>query len=739
MLRARRLIPAFSIALLLLAINPGTALQHAASAGQSQDPRTLIVRQPQAGIAPDGRGKLWAVVVGISSYKNVPPEGQLRFAHRDAEDFAAFLRTPGGGGFPPSHVKLLLNQEATVAAIRTAIGTWLVRSVEPDDVVYVFFAGHGVVESDTDGYLLAHDSDPQNLYATALPTSELDRIITQRLRARIVVLMADACHSGQIGWASRGTADRTLITNYLDEVGKSGAGVLRFLASRADERSFEDNRWGGGHGAFTHFLLEALKGRADRDKDGFVRAGELLNYISEIVPEETKALQHPQMAGSLDPRLPLAILGAEKPSELSTINKPVTVCQLEVRGIAGSEVYLNNTYQGRIRPNGLLVIEQLTPGQHQLSVDSPGAATVTHTVLLATARTVLDLKAPPPAELRASSQPGGLKTSPPKPASSKPVTPQPSPPQPAPVQPSPPKVSPLVSEIAMAMTRNQVLEPNGAWMLYKQLVRESPNDPQRTSIEIGMTSALEEIGQQAINKYVSASVLQLRSTEFKRGAQAFSCLRSLNPSDSQFEAKQLFCEARVAIDEARNGDAIDALKRATLLDPKAGYLYNALGVAYEKERDNDKAHDAFKRAADLSPQWSFPRLHLAIQFQLRGKLERAEEEFQTAVRLDPRDPFTRWWLVRHYRERGKLAEGERVAVDLVSMAPAFASVHAELGLIYEAARHNGRAADAYETFLRLAPTAADARFTGYDLAKIREAAARTRQQSGKKEPKLKKS
>jgi Flp pilus assembly protein TadD len=234
-------------------------------------------------------------------------------------------------------------------------------------------------------------------------------------------------------------------------------------------------------------------------------------------------------------------------------------------------------------------------------------------------------------------------------------------------------------------------------------------------------------------------VLELRASEFRRGADAFKCLRSLSPGDSQLEAKQLFCEARVATDEGRNKEAIAGLKRATSLDPRAGYLYNALGVAYEKEKDDSSAHDAFKRAAELAPQWSFPRLHLAIQYQLRGKMERAEEEFEAAVRLDPRDPFTRWLLVRHYRERGKLAEGERAGLDLIHMSPAFASVHAELGMIYEAGRQYGRAADCFDSYIRLAPTAPDIRFTGYDMAKIRESAMKNRQQAEKKEPRLKKS
>ena len=186
--------------------------------------RGIALSEVNSGVAPDGQGKLWAVVIGVSNYKNLRAEEQLRFAHRDAEEMAAFLRSPNGGGFPSTQIKVLLNEEATIASVRTALGTWLPRSAEPNDVVYIFFAGHGVVAQGSDGYLLANDSDPQNLYATALPIAELDRIVSERLRARVAVVIADACHSGKIGMASRGVEEQVLINRYLDEVGKSGAG-----------------------------------------------------------------------------------------------------------------------------------------------------------------------------------------------------------------------------------------------------------------------------------------------------------------------------------------------------------------------------------------------------------------------------------------------------------------------------------------------------------------------------------
>src|SRR4051812_15939037 len=97
-----------------------------------------VKRVEAADAANPGQRGLWAVVVGISHYDNVPPAAQLHFADRDAQEFAAFLRSASGGGFPSDHVQVLLNEQASLSAVRTALGTWLPRSAEPNDVVYVF-------------------------------------------------------------------------------------------------------------------------------------------------------------------------------------------------------------------------------------------------------------------------------------------------------------------------------------------------------------------------------------------------------------------------------------------------------------------------------------------------------------------------------------------------------------------------------------------------------------------------
>jgi tetratricopeptide (TPR) repeat protein len=629
-----------------------------------------------SGASLDGKGKLWAVVVGVSSYRNLNKDQQLQYAHRDAQDFAAFLRSPNGGGFPANQVSVLLNQDATVSAMRSALGTALPRSVEPDDVVVIFFAGHGVVEGERDGYLLAHDSDPQNLYATAMPIAELDRIVTERIKARSVILIADACHAGKLGWTSRSTEAQTMVNRYMEEVGKTGQGVLRILGSRADQRSYEGEHWGGGHGVFTHFLLKGLKGEADKDKDGFIRAAEVLDYLSEMVPKETKALQHPRAAGSIDPRLPLAVLS--KPAPVATkpeIAKPTTTTTtasvtLEIRGVPGSDVYLNNAFKGKIRPNGALVIEQLQPGQHEFSLDSPGATTITQKLSLAAERTIVNVKTATP-------------TAPPS--------------------------SPLVAQIHQSLAAKNIGQ---AWQQYQQLVQTAPQESQRKALEITFSGIFESIGQQAITNYVQASINTVNRHSFRQGAEAFRLLKFLNTTDPTVEAKHLFCHGRALIEENNAQEAINVLQQAAKLDPRAAYTWNALGLAYEKRNDNDKAFDAYKRAADLAPAWAAPVFHVGDHYFRQRKFDKAERAFSQAVQCDPNVLETRLMLVRAARFNRQLDTAATAAKDILQKFPAHANpylpeTYLELAQIYETSGRYVEAIQAFETILRIAPNRND--------------------------------
>ena len=52
-----------------------------------------------------------------------------------------------------------------------------------------------------------------------------------------------------------------------------------------------------GHGVFTYYLLEGLRGSADMDHDGIITVDEAYGYVSKKVPEVTGQNQHPIKKG----------------------------------------------------------------------------------------------------------------------------------------------------------------------------------------------------------------------------------------------------------------------------------------------------------------------------------------------------------------------------------------------------------------------------------------------------------
>ena len=66
----------------------------------------------------------------------------------------------------------------------------------------------------------------------------------------------------------------------------------------------------GGHGVFTHFLLEGLRGEGDQNGDGIVTFAEVFEFVASSVTVATEGRQNPQRSGFGD--IPLAIV--EEPS-----------------------------------------------------------------------------------------------------------------------------------------------------------------------------------------------------------------------------------------------------------------------------------------------------------------------------------------------------------------------------------------------------------------------------------------
>ena len=252
----------------------------------------------------------WAVVVGISKYlhakKGIPP---LQYAHNDAQAFMDFLYSPNGGGFKPSDTKLLLDEKATTNNIRSSLFTFL-KKAEKDDLVIIYFAGHGAPEAGRPDnlYLITYDTDPNDLASTAFPMWDMETALKRYIVADRVVILADACHSGGVGQDTglRSFGNANLINSYLANLDKTKPGRAIMTASETNQLSREGEQW-KGHGVFTYYLLEALKGKADTDGDGIVTIAEAFKYVYDNVRSATESQQHPTIRGKYDVKLPMAV------------------------------------------------------------------------------------------------------------------------------------------------------------------------------------------------------------------------------------------------------------------------------------------------------------------------------------------------------------------------------------------------------------------------------------------------
>jgi len=273
-------------------------------------------------------GKIYAVIVGISKYEStgIP---QLEFAHRDAQVFADYLKSKAGGSVPEENIRLLLNENATYAAIYDAMN-WLLETCQKDDLVYFYFSGHGDVENSTIyklGFLLSYNTPKTNYINNAVRIEDLNNIantLSVKLSAK-VILITDACHSGKLaGNENKGS--------FLagEQLRMMKAKEIRIASCGPGELSAEDEKWGGGRGVFSYYLVNGLTGFADRNKDETVTVAEIKNYLdsslsNDVLLHQKEEKQTPVIKG--DENFKLASVNDASLASLKKQNASVVMVQ----------------------------------------------------------------------------------------------------------------------------------------------------------------------------------------------------------------------------------------------------------------------------------------------------------------------------------------------------------------------------------------------------------------------------
>lgn len=332
----------------------------------------------------DKRIQRYAVVVGISDYKD-PKIPDLKYADADAQSFYDFITSPIGGSFLKDNVLLLKNEQATLKKVKIAVTNFLKKAIDTDFVV-IFMACHGEPEPDRPNnlYLLMHDSELENLSATAYYMENVNADMKRYISAKRLLFFADACHAGGMaadGVSTRGFSNSINVAISSLKATREGWGVVS--ASRAGEVSTESNQWGGGHGAFTYYLLEGMKGNADvaGNKNGVVTLAEAFDYLDEKVKRATLNAQHPDTSGNFDNNLPLAFPGIDVASGEKDREQTPQAPRLGVMNIEssppGAAVYIGSTEAG-VTP----FCNKFTMGTYPVTIKKNGYADTTDMVFV---------------------------------------------------------------------------------------------------------------------------------------------------------------------------------------------------------------------------------------------------------------------------------------------------------------------------------------------------------------------
>lgn len=312
-------------------------------------------RRKQGGIvdANDGTAprfsRVVVVIVALENYRK-PSNGDalpsVAFAHADADGIRdavleIFKHLPAGD----VEIEVMKDTDASLIAVKDHLA-YKIRTLDDDALFIFYYAGHGF-HGAGGNRLSTYDSNRVNIGDTTLSMRDALLEPLQDSACKQALIFVDAC-----------AEDFRSVVQSRDIIGNLDAGEVRefldsgwylgaFLSCSPGEKSYPSRKL--GHGIWTHFLLEALHGRA---KDALTRdrwlTGEgLQNYLRQEVPRYiTREMSIP---GSQTPQ---AILSSSNSFRIHYVPHPPAVqADAALAGIRlrNNGEFLEGTETGAIR------------------------------------------------------------------------------------------------------------------------------------------------------------------------------------------------------------------------------------------------------------------------------------------------------------------------------------------------------------------------------------------------------
>ena len=219
--------------------------------------QTGLLKQPKA----------VGIIVGVGQFRE-NHIGKVKYAARDAEIMAAYLKSIGG--VPSDRIRTLVDAHALKSDLVEVLEEWLPKQVDPTTVVYVSVTGRGVVDASTGAVsMMLFDSSATSgarLYSLRRLQTSLEKLPIHQ-----AVVMLDL----SLGLAA-GKEAANGIAPLWEQLAHGNEKIMWMVGNRSIQEAHSYDP--GQHGLFTYQLLKGLRGAADLDKNGTILTGELCTY-----------------------------------------------------------------------------------------------------------------------------------------------------------------------------------------------------------------------------------------------------------------------------------------------------------------------------------------------------------------------------------------------------------------------------------------------------------------------------
>jgi hypothetical protein len=227
-----------------------------------------------------------ALLIGNSHYPEDPGNlPDLKGPINDVSALGRVLSEESTSLFSPAEIKLLTDRQSYEISAELEE---LLAAARRDDVLLIYFSGHGITADNGSLLLCARNSRTDRRLTTTVSAETITRMTDQSAAATTIIVL-DCCYAGAF---KTGDVAAEL----------AGRGRYVLAATRSRDRA-RDAEHGTGFSRFTAHLLRGLQGAAAQPGAPYVTVSDLYQYLHRSMAEDGPFVPQRRFDGDGDPAL----------------------------------------------------------------------------------------------------------------------------------------------------------------------------------------------------------------------------------------------------------------------------------------------------------------------------------------------------------------------------------------------------------------------------------------------------